>query len=165
MGINITRHPEYGVTLLTFSGKLGIGDFVELCDKLDQRDRGRWLSYCDSTLDTTGIDVAHIPELKRVVALKQSEIFPERPPPNAIVYSSAAGEAFTRFWQKYTLAGNFHPMTPTVFSDFNAACNWLGLPQGACRKFEAEVESQSSTRPADSQPPGNRPVHEGRVGG
>lgn len=161
MGINLTRRPEYGVTLLSFSGKLGLSDFFELCEKIDARDRCRWLSYCDSTLDLTEIDVAHLPELKRVAASKQAEIFPEGTPPNAVVYSSKAGEDFIRFWQKYTLAGKLHPMTPAVFSDLNAACHWLGLPQDACRTIEAEVKSQGATPPAAS----NRALHEVRSGG
>lgn len=144
MGIKLKRYPEYDVTVLIFSGKLRLDDFVELCAKLDRRDRGRWLSYGDSTLDLSGIDVAHLPELKRVIASKQREIFSDTQPPNAIVYSSRAGELFVRFWQKYALAGDIHPMTPTVFSDFKAACDWLGLPEAARAEIEADVESQGA---------------------
>lgn len=139
MSVKLNRYPEYGVTLFVFSGALGVDDVALLCHMLDSRDCEKWLSYFDPTSDFSGIAVGQLPELKRALEKCQVEACGGVRQPNAMVVVSSAGENFARFWREYTLIGSVNPMTPTVFSDFRAACDWLGLPEAARAKFEAEV--------------------------
>lgn len=149
MGIKLTRHPEYDVTLLIFSGPLKAEQMIEQFRALDKRDRGHWLSYFDTSADLTEVDIAHLPALRHIVAAKGKELFgdPPRRRCSAIVYCSTVTEQFFKFWRNYAAAGEAHPTTPGLFSSFKAACDWLGLPEGACTTLEAEARDRD---PADS---------------
>lgn len=139
MSVKLERYPEYGVTFLVFGGAIGGDDVDKLCRMLGPRDCGKWLSYFDATSDFSGIAVGQLPELKRALEKCQVEACGGVQQPNAIVVASSAGEGFARFWREYTLIGSVHPMTPTVFSDFRAACDWLDLPEPARVRLAAEV--------------------------
>ena len=139
MTFELKRYPELGITLIMFSGDVSVDDVIKLFGSLDNRDAGRWLTYCDPTVTTGALGVDVVPRLKQLIADKQSAIFDGAYPRNAMVYASRAGEEFLIFWQRYTLTGDVHPMTPAIFSDFKAACDWLGLSEAAHAKLKAEV--------------------------
>lgn len=141
MTIELKRYAEYGVTLMVFSGALTAEQLIGRFCELDGRDRGCWLSYFDPTVDLTGVDIAHLPPLKRMVAMKERELLGDarQRPRHAIVYGSAVTEPFFRFWRSYAAAGDAHSITPGVFSNFEAACDWLGLPEAVCSKLGAEA--------------------------
>lgn len=144
MQFKINRYPDHHMTFLGLSGAIDSEGIVRLLDLLDRRDEGRWFSYCDPTVDATEMIVARIPQLKQAIASKQREIFGDAPQPNAIVYATKRGGELARFWRDYTLTGNVRPMTPALFPDFRAACDWLGLEGEACSSFKAEVMAEDA---------------------
>lgn len=139
MGVRLKRYPEYGVTLLMFSGAFNADEMIGQFQALDNRDRGIWLGYYDATANPSSVDLAHLPELKRTIVAKEKELFDDVKRRNAVVCCSAFTKQFFRFWSDYAGTGDEHPVTPPVFSDFRTACDWLGLPEEARVSFEVEA--------------------------
>lgn len=142
MPSELKRYPQHGLTLMLFSGVLTAEQLISQFSELDGRDRGCWLSYFDASVDLTGVDVAHLPALKRMVAMKERGLLGDarQRRRNAIVYCSTVTEQFFDFWRSYAAVGEAHATPPGVFSSFKAACDWLGLPQSACARLEAETD-------------------------
>lgn len=139
MAGRLKRFPEYGVTLIIFSGKVEHDEAVELISKLDQRDRNYRITYLSEDVEV-GRMIADIPQFKRAVAEKQRELPDAR---GALVCGSSAAREYLDFLKRYWATGDAHPTMPRAFPSLGAACDWLGLPDGACEALTEEVNRAS----------------------
>jgi hypothetical protein len=142
MGISVVRFPEFGVALHIHSGPYSGEDLVRHYQSLGAADALRWIHYYDATAATWAVDLAVIPELKRVIAVKRGEIFGDESPASVVVYGEGAGanEAFFSFWRSYAEADEPHVTPPLVFPTLAAACEGLSLPEAARAALEAAVQ-------------------------
>jgi hypothetical protein len=147
MALQLKRFPEFGVELHIRRGVSTSEELLQYFRALGPADALRWIYYYDETADTSGIKLGHIPELKRVIATKQEELFGDRPPPSAIVYGSGGNRSFFDFWISFAATGERHPTPPLVFPTLKHACEELGLPDAACEALE-----RAAAAPQDASP-------------
>lgn len=153
MALQLKRFPEFGVELHIRSGSFTSDDLIKYFRSLGPADALRWIYYYDETADTSGIKLGHIPELKRIIAAKQSELFGDKPPRSAVVYGSQRNRAFFDFWISFTASGERRLATaPLVFPTLRAACERLSLPDAARDALECAVaapQDESARRAAE----------------
>lgn len=133
--------PEHDLTLHLVSGNLTSAEIVHLFRNLDAGCATRWLSYFDPTVEMSQIDIASVPELKRVIAEKRRELFGDRPKPYAIVCGSEESEQyFVRFWWKYFAGPNAQAENLRCFRNLDAAYDWLELPEAGRAAVARAIE-------------------------
>jgi hypothetical protein len=135
----LRRFPEYGVTLIIFSGKIKDGETAELISTLDERDRACRVSYFSGDVEVGDV-IADMSHVRKVLTDKQIELSGGR---LAFVYESTAAEEYLGFLEKYWSMGEVRPTIPKVFSSLKAACDWLELPDGACEALTEEANRAS----------------------
>jgi hypothetical protein len=135
----LRRFPEYRVTLIILSGYVKDDETVELLRTLDERDRDCRITYFSEDAELGGV-IADTPRIKRTLAEKQRELPGGR---HAFVCPSTASREYADFLKRYSAAGDVHPKIPRVFSSLEAACGWLGLPDGACEAL-AEAANRAT---------------------
>lgn len=138
MTIRAKRFPEIGVTLSIFSGAITQKDVIAYVKGLETA--ARWVTYFDPTADLSGLDVAHIPEVKRTLAAKLKELHGDEPVVSVFVACTGAVEAFLTFWRSY-VADPEYPAKPEVVGSLDAACRALGLSEDACAALKQAAES------------------------
>jgi hypothetical protein len=149
MGIRVRRFPEHDLTLYVVTAPHTAEEAVRFFQGLDARDATRWLTYFDPTVDMSGLDVASIPRLKRVLAAKIEKLFPDKRPVRAIVCASGAAEQFFRtFWRSYLETGDTRPGEPGLFNNLEAAYDWLGLPETVRAAIAHVVDGDDPAEPA-----------------
>jgi hypothetical protein len=140
MALELKRFPEFGVELHIKRGAFTGEDIIRYFRSLGPADALRWIYYCEKTAETSGLDLGHIPELKRTVMAKRKELFGDRPPPaSAVVCGPGANREFFEFWTK--LLASVEPPAPALllFPTLRAACEGLGLPDAAYEALERAV--------------------------
>jgi len=139
MVLELKRFPEFGVELHIRRGAFTAEDLIRYFRSLGPADALRWIFYYDETASTSGLDLGHLPELKRTVAAKKTELFGDQPPVSAVVCGQGVNRQFFDFWISFL--ASFEPQTtaPLLFSTLRAACEGLGLPDGACEALEGAV--------------------------
>jgi len=146
MGIRVRRFPEHHVDLHVFSGVVTTEDARRHIERLDANDR--WLCYFDPTADLSGVDLAHLPELRRLMAVKEQRRGADRILPTVIVNASESADHDLRFWRSYASAEGENPHDTIMCSSLEAACDWLGLPPAAHDALAAEIgEPAHAPRP------------------
>ena len=139
MALQLKRFPEFGVELHIRRGVSTSEELLQYFRSLGPADALRWIYYYDETADTSGVKLGHIPELKRIIAAKQEELFGDRPPPSAVVDGSGVNRPFFDFWISFAATGDRHPTPPLVFPTLRQACERLGLPDAAREALERAV--------------------------
>jgi hypothetical protein len=142
MGILAKRFPEYGVILQIFRGPITRQAWIDYYDGFAADDTDRFITYLDPTADLSQLDVASGPELKRVVAGKLRAVYGEKPVVSILAPGSEAQVMYANFWRAFESAGEEkHPAESVVVADLKAACELLGLPDGAFEALTAAVNS------------------------
>ena len=142
MGIRVKQVPEFGLTLIIWSGTVTREEVIEHYSRLTAADAGRRIIYLDPTLDRSGLDVASFPELRRIITAKFKELYGDTPVRSAIVRGGASvSEPDIDFWFRYAGVEIDYSNTPAGFPSFEAACEWLGLPDAACRAVREAIET------------------------
>jgi hypothetical protein len=135
MTLQLKRFPEFGVELHIRRGVFTGEDLIRHYRSLGPADALRWIYYFDETVETSGIKVADIPELKRTIAAKRKELFGDSPPSSALVCGPSAKD-FLEFWISLLAVGETPVPLPVLFPSIRAACEELGLPDAACAVLE-----------------------------
>jgi len=143
MGIRAKPLPPYGVTVVVWSGRLTLQEIRRHVGALDAvcTDANRWLNYWDPSADLSELDVAAIPEQKRLLAAKLRELYGDKRAISAIVRDPGLHETFPEFWTAYASVDPAYPAEVKGFTTLEAACEWLNLPDDGRRAAIAAVES------------------------
>lgn len=141
MGVLLKRFPEFGVTLAIYSGAITAEVLVRQAEALTPADAGLWINYLDPTADMSGVDLAHIPAIKRALAAKLREIQGDEVAVSVLVSASPLNEPFVRFWSSYVGLDGHYPAESVVFPSIEAACAWLDLPEAACEALLRAVRT------------------------
>jgi hypothetical protein len=139
LGGRLRRFPEYRVTLIILSGKVKDGETVEPLSAPDRRDLDCRITYFSEDVELGGV-VAETPSIKRKLAETQTELPCDCA---AFVYQSDSALEYIEFLRKYAATGDVHFTIPRIFSSLKAACDWLGLPGGACEALTEEANRAS----------------------
>jgi hypothetical protein len=140
MGILAKRFPEYGVVLQIFRGVITRELWMAYYAGFAAAHADRFVTYVCPSADLSTIDLASGPELKRVVAAKLREVFGDAPVVSIFVRTSMEQDPYLNFWCGFERAGDKHPAESVIVSDFKAAGDLLGLPDGAWERLAAAVE-------------------------
>jgi hypothetical protein len=145
--------PEHDLTLLVISGKLSSADVIEYFQGLDSSCCAtRWLHYFDPTVDMSQIDIASVPELKRVIAEKRRELFGDHLKPFAVVCGSEGSEQyFFGFWSKYYFGPGVRAESWRCFRSLEEAYDWLELPQASRAAVARAIEDWETARATDDR--------------
>ena len=153
MGIRVHRFPEYHLNLHLLSGVITAEDLLRhFREDLDAS--ARWFCYFDSTADLSGIDVAHIPELRRLVTRVEQRRVGE-PVPTIMVNDSKVSDLFLGFWRSYNTEC---PHEVVMVDNLRVACDRLELPPEAYDKLAAAIsltEAGALARGSGREPPGS----------
>jgi hypothetical protein len=133
---------------------------IQFVQSLDETCASRWLCYYHPSVTMAGMDVAHIPAVKRAVEEKRKELFGDKPKSYAMACTSKASEPYFDFWRRYdSEAGH-------AFRSLDEAFDWLDLSEAdraaasaAIQSWEADVMATSAateSRPPPAQPPAAR---------
>lgn len=140
MAIRVQRFPEHRLNLHIFSGVITVEEVLEHIRKQDVT--VRWLCFFAPTVDLSEIDLAHVPDLRRSVSLRERE---RADLPTAIVTTSGSSDPVLRFWRDYASAEPHNPHEPVLFDNLEAACRWLGLPAAAQDRIAAEIAAPETS--------------------
>jgi len=128
-------------------GKHSSEEAIQFIQALDETCAMRWLCYYHPSVDMSGMDVAHIPEVKRAAEEKSKEIFGDKPKAHALACASRATEQFFDFWRRY------QSDALRSFYGLDEAYDWLGLSEDAraaasdiIHNWEAEVAAEAPRR-------------------
>ena len=148
MCIRVRRFPEFGVAMAIYGGALTPAILLRFVDDLGDADAdvGGWVNYLDPTLDLSGMDVAHIPVLRRALAAKLKALYGEGHIKTALVTASQVNELVLSFWPSYVGHDVEYPHEPTAFASLDAACDWLRLPETAHRALAEAAAGPASAR-------------------
>jgi hypothetical protein len=147
MALELKRFPEFGVELHIRRGAFNSEDLIRYFQSLGPADALRcWIFYYDATAETAGLDLGHIPALKRIITAKKTELFGDRPPMAAIVYGPGVNREFFEFWTRLLTAGEQPSAAPKLFPTLRAACEGLKLPDAACEALERAVAAPQGDR-------------------
>ena len=146
MSVRVEHFPEFGVTLVIYSGAVTPEVMLRFVDDLGPADAGPWINYLDPTLDLSGMDVAHIPVLRRALAAKLKALYGEGHIKTALVTASQVNELVLSFWPSYVGHDVEYPHEPTAFASLDAACDWLRLPETAHRALAEAAAGPASAR-------------------
>jgi hypothetical protein len=131
---------------------------IQFVQSLDQTCASRWLCYYHPSVTMAGMDVAHIPAVKRAVEEKRKELFGGKPKSYAMACTSKASEPYFDFWRRYdSKAGR-------AFQSLDAAYDFLDLSEAdraaastAIQSWEADIAATpaatESRAPSPAQPP------------
>jgi hypothetical protein len=157
MGIRAKRLPEYGVTVVIWSGRLTLEELRRHFGALDAACTDRWINYWDPSVDLSGLDVARIPEVKRLLAGKLKELYGDKRAISAVVCDPALQDPFPGFWPSYASADHAYPAEVAAFPSLEAACAWLNLSDDGRRAVIDAVEGEGcpSAHPRESREPGS----------
>jgi hypothetical protein len=133
MSVRVKPFPEFGVGLNIYSGTPTPDDIYRFAAELQRVEGARWLNYLDPTLDISGLDIAHIPMIKHVLAERLRALYGETPVRAAMVTASPANALLLDFWPRYVGRDVDYPTEAVAFPNLDAACAWLGLTEQACR--------------------------------
>lgn len=145
MPVQLTRFPEFELTLVVYSGAVTPEMLREHVRRLEPGDVVRCLHYCDATADMSGVDVAFYPEFRRIIGEKLRQA--GETPRSALVSDSRTRELALRFWPSYVGRDDSYVTEPVPFDTLEAACGWFGLPQAG---REAVVEAARSLAAAEA---------------
>jgi hypothetical protein len=159
MAIRVKRLPEYGVTVVIWSGRLTLEEVRRHLSTLDAASPGRWLNYWDPSVDVSGLGIAKIPEVKRLLAARLKEVYGDKQLISAVVRAPGTHELFPEFWPGYASADQAYPAKVKAFLSLEAACEWLNLPDDGRRAVIDAVEgSQGEGRGSETGAPGRAGV-------
>jgi hypothetical protein len=153
MAVTYHRFPELGVNMLLLQGEVDgdqISATISTLDPEDPRNTRPMLNYIDPHADMTGVDLASIAELKKLVGDKVRAMFRDRPFTSAIVCDSRANEPLLQLWTSYVGLDREHPSNPRLVSSLKAACEYLDLPKTAHARLSEAIRAAArngETRP------------------
>jgi hypothetical protein len=154
MGIQAKRLPEHGVTVVIWSGRLTPEEIRRHIGGLDAVYSDRFLQYWDPSADLSGVNIAAIPELKRLLADKLKALYGDKRAVSAVVRDPAMKEQFPQFWPSYVSADHGYPAQAVAFSSLEAACAWLNLTDdGGQAVIDALEDLQGSKRGSGPEAP------------
>lgn len=139
MSVRVMPFPEFGVGLNIYSGTPTPEDVLRFAAELQPVEGARWVNYLDPTLDISGLDIAHIPMLKDVLADRLRALYGETHIRAAMVTASPANALLLDFWPRYVGRDVDYPSEAVAFPSLEAACAWLGLTEPACRAIGEAV--------------------------
>jgi hypothetical protein len=147
MGVRLKRFPEYDVALEVFSGKITLELLYRHLSLLREDDPTRFIIYVDPAADLSSLTAETVMEFGRADAARQRKL---KLLNNLTAYVSPPGPVaqVVDFWCQYVQLIDDYPATPALFSDLNAACVWLGLPEAAREALTEEIEAHAVDRPA-----------------
>jgi hypothetical protein len=145
VSVRVEHFPEFGVTLVIYSGALTPEAMERFVDDLGPADAGYWINYLDPTLDLSGMDVAHIPVLKRALAAKLKTLYGEGHVPAALVTASPVNDLVLNFWPSYVGLDGEYPREPTSFASLEAVCDRLQLPEAARRALIEAADGRQAS--------------------
>jgi hypothetical protein len=148
--IRVVRCGEFGVNVTVYSGLITreeLREHYQAIDAVDAASGERWISYFAPSADLSDIDIAAFAELRRITAAKLHEVFAGRSLQIAIVCDSRINEPILSVWRSYIGRDREHPADPGLFSSLKAACDWLGLDEGA---REAVLKAIGEDRAGDA---------------
>jgi hypothetical protein len=145
--------PEHDLTLNLIHGTLTSGDVTRYFRALDASCCATsWLHYFDPTVDMSQIDIASVPELKRVIAETRRELFGDRPKPFAIVCGSEGSEQyFFGFFLKYFTGPDVQAANLSCFRSLEASYDWLELSQAARAAVARTIEDWETAHATDDR--------------
>lgn len=150
MGVRTYHFPEQQLDFHVFSGPVTAEDMIRHHRSLDVT--VRWLCYFDPSVDLSGVDLAHLPELRRAVSALETRR--TRTLPTVVVAPSQASEQFFRFWRDYASALVEGRHEPLIVSNLEAACRHLDLPPALRDRLAAGIEAGEAVAPAARPAPG-----------
>jgi hypothetical protein len=124
--------PEHDLMLHLIWGKQNSEEVMQFAKSLDDTCAMRWLCYYHPNLDTAGMDVAHLPTIKRAFAEKRKELFGDKPKPHAL---ACAPDPYFDFWRRYDSEAQHS------FHSLDEAYDFLGLSQADRKAATAAIES------------------------
>lgn len=142
MGIRTERFPEYGLTLVLYSGVISTEDVRTHMRELDPADLVLRINYLDPTMDYR-VDVAALPELKGIIRAKLRALDQGERAAAAFV-SRCANDPAGTFWPNYLKIAEDFPGARASFTSLDEAFDWLGLPDAARQAVTGAVQTQSA---------------------
>ena len=151
MSVNLEHSPEYGVDLCVMSGAVSVDETINAFAGADEK--ANWLVVFSENVDLSGVDVARFSAMRR--AFNEGEPRGDELRLSALVNLSEPNELFVRFWAHYASAGAPRSRMRRMFSTFEAACQWLGLPSAASPALAAAaaemVEAKAETGSGEAE--------------
>jgi hypothetical protein len=140
MAIRTKRLSEYEVTVAVISGTVTPQELEADIQGIDAAAAApRWIGYFDPNFDMSGVDIAFIPTLRRLLSAKLKEIHGRQAVVAALVSRSRANDVFLRFWPSYIGHDHEYPSQSSAFASVEAACAWFGLADGACEAVRQTI--------------------------
>jgi TetR/AcrR family transcriptional repressor of nem operon len=139
MGLHLRRFPEYQLELGVLWSTVAGDEMLRMFESFDKS--AKWLVVFCEDVDLSGLDIAHIPAMKRAVTPDQSEPRSGESELTAFVSLAGGGEFFARFWMHYASMGVQRPRKREMFPTVAAACQWLRLPPPASETLAAAVDA------------------------
>jgi TetR/AcrR family transcriptional repressor of nem operon len=143
MGVHLEHFPEYKLEFGALCNSVVGDEALNMFEGFDKH--AKWLVVFNEGVDLSGLDIAHIPAMRRAVTPNQSEPHSGEPELTAFVSLAGGGEFFTRFWMHYASMGVEHSRKREMFPTMAAACQWLGLPPPAAETLAAALADAVGT--------------------
>jgi len=145
--------PQHDLTLHLVHGTLTSADVSQYFRSLNSSCCAtRWLHYFDPTADMAQIDIASVPELRRIIAETRKELFGDHPKPFAVVCASEGSQQyFFGFWLKYFSGPDAQAENLCCFRSLEAAYDWLELPQASRAAVAGAIEDWETARARDER--------------
>jgi hypothetical protein len=147
MGVRLKRFPEYDVALEVLTGAITLELAYEHLGLLRKDDPSRFIVYLDPDVDVSSVTAEALMEFSRADAARQRKL---RHLHNLTAYVCVPGpiRQVIDFWVQYVQLIDDYPAKPAVFSDLDAACAWLGLPEEARQTLTEEIAALARDGPA-----------------
>jgi hypothetical protein len=153
--------PDHDLMIHLVWGKHDAEEAIQFVRDLDDTCAVRWLCYYHPSVDMAGMDVAHLPAVKRAVTEKRSALFGDKPKPHALACASKASDHFFDFWRRYDSSAGARS-----FHSLDEAYDFLGLSQAdrkaataAIERFEADIDAgRPVPEPAHGRGASGRPA-------
>lgn len=137
MGVHLEHFPEYRLEFGALCNSVSGDEVLSMFEGFDKR--AKWLVVFNDNVDLSGLDIAHIPAMKRAVTPEDSGPQGGEPESTAFVNLAGGGDFFVRFWVHYASEGVQRTRRRERFSTVAAACQWLRLPPPATETLAAAV--------------------------
>jgi hypothetical protein len=129
--------PEHDLMIHLVLGKHDSEEAMQFIQSLDETCAMRWLCYYHPAVDVAGMDVAHIPAVKRALAEKRKDLFGDKPKLHALACASRATDQYFEFWGRYDSSSGD---AARAFRSLDEAYDWLGLSEAARAAASAIVQ-------------------------
>jgi hypothetical protein len=143
VGVQTLHFPEQQLDFHIFAGPVTAEDMLRHHRTLDIT--ARWLCYFGPTVDFSGVDLAHMPELRS--AISAQEKLRAQTLPTVVVAPSEATNQFFRFWRDYASSLVEGRHEPLVVPDLGEACRRLDISPAFQAALASEIGSAETVAP------------------